>query len=161
MTDAIIRQVYYTADLVVPNGSDTSIYGDGCEPGTGADLRSGWYDPDWSRTTVCELKGAVRPDVWDREGDPAVWLAHTLNQRLNGHPEYNGGGTWYAGEEDQSDYRTGITASVAAHAEGFTDAEVSHAEDLLQMVRHGGWLILQSLYGGEMSSRTEWEEWNG
>lgn len=158
-----VRQVFYTADLIIPDGSDTGIYGDGTMPGEGSRLESGWYDPDWCRTEVREEKKDVRADIFDPSDgtDPSVWLAHTLNERLNGWTEYNGRGWWSAGEVEESDHRTGISASVAAHAEGFTDAELRQAEDLLQMVRQdGGWAILESLYGGEMVSREVWEDWN-
>jgi hypothetical protein len=160
MTDAI-RQVFYSADLIIPNGSDVSPMGDGCEEGSGADLVSGWYDADWCRTEVQEEQENVRPDVWDADVDPSVWLAYTLNQRLAGWPEYNDRQTWYAGEADQSDYETGISVSVAAHAEGFTDTELAHTEDLLQMVRKDyGFMILEGLYSGDLQSRQAWAEWN-
>lgn len=146
MPDIITRVVYYTADLIIPDGSDTGVYGDPCEEGEGAELRSGWYDPDWCRTEVYDERDGCRPDVWDGEVDPAVWLAHTLNDRLHGWPNDNGDGTWYSGESDTPDYRSGIDVSVAAHAEGFTDAELSQAEDWLQFVRRGGYLTLNSIY---------------
>lgn len=160
---ATARKVYYTADLVTPDGSDL-WNGEPCEPGTGAIVSNGWYDPDWCRTEVREERENVRPDIFDpADGiDPAVWLAYTINQRLSGWPEYHGHGEiWYSGHEDEPDAYSGVKVTVAAHAEGFTDAEIRQAADLLEMLRKdGGWAILDRLYCGDLMSREEWESWN-
>jgi hypothetical protein len=126
-------KVYYTGDLVTPDGSDTWVYGDPCEPGAGAALESGWLDPDWTRWEVYQERDHVRPDVMpdDYDGTPAQWLAETVGDRLGAIDSMDGTGTFYAADSDQN-YTTGQELSMAAHAEGFTDAEVAAAEGILQ-----------------------------
>lgn len=151
-----MRKIYYTADLITPDGSD-SWNGEPCEPGTGAVVSNGWYSPDWSRTDVYDTREDVTPDVWGKDVDPAVWLANTLNERLSGWPESNGDGTWYSGEGQDVDHCSGINVSVAAHAEGFTDTELGQAEDWLRHVRNGGYLTLDAAMRGDLD-RENWED---
>jgi hypothetical protein len=118
-------RIFYTGDLIVPNGSDVSIYGEGCEEGYGADLTSGWVDPDWSLGEVRELREDVRPDVWCADDGPMIeWIVERLDNRLNGVQVEDVGsmsrGTFYAADPTgpyDSAY-TGVELLMAAHVEG-------------------------------------------
>jgi len=131
--------VYYTADVIIPDGSDTGVYGDGCEPGTGAYMESGWIDPRWSRETVHENRDHVRPDMFEasQDGDRRRWLADRLSERVNCLDIDNYGNHYSVlyGEAEEPDYRTGITVSVAAHPYGFEDWEIESALDMIRRER--------------------------
>ena len=125
------RQVFYTADLIVPDDTDTDVYGEPTEPGYGATLEAGWLDPDWSRWTVYENAEDVRPDTFDNDGDPVIWLVERISDRL-GRACGQGGHTFYATDSDDN-YVTGVNRSLAAHAQGFTDEELILANELLNV----------------------------
>lgn len=116
-------QIFYTGDLITPNGSDVSVHGDPCEDGCGADMVSGWVDPDWSLGEVRESHEDVRPDVWSPEDGPMIeWIVDRLRERLNGVEVEGAGdrGTFYAQEPTgpyDSAY-TGVELMMAAHVEG-------------------------------------------
>ncbi len=123
--------IYYTADCIVPDGSDTGIHGDGCEPGSGARLESGWISPRWSMTRVHESHRDVSPDrfesAWD--GNPRRWLADRLAERLpGGVGEANRLDCLYSAESADYD---GIDVSVCAHPYGFADWEIESALNML------------------------------
>lgn len=134
MTD---REVYYTASIVRYDGSDTTSDGDGCEPGHGYTEENGWLDPDWSSDTVYEDQENVRPDEYDSEQydemeSPAEWLAETLWRRIGGcdSDDFNGSDTWY--QPDAYEHPSGThSVRMAAHAYGFTDAELAETNDVL------------------------------
>jgi len=128
----VTRQVFYTADLITPDGSDTDVYGDSCEVGHGATLTSGWVSPDWSRWDVYENKEDVKPDVYaNDDGDVAEWLARVINDRLGAVEGHALDTSWYAVDADEN-YTTGVNRHMAAHPEGFTNAELYHAFNITQ-----------------------------
>lgn len=124
------REVYFTADIIRPDGSDTDCYGEPCETGTGYVLESGWIDPDYSRSTVYESRDDVRPDVFDDDDTaPAQWLADTVTNRV-GCVDSVSGESFY-GADASTDYRTGDSVSMCAHAYGFSEAEIEEASALV------------------------------
>lgn len=131
------RRVFYTADVITPDGSDTWVYGDPCEPGTGATLESGWWSPDWSRWEVYEEPEHVAPDVYDpelRDESPAEWLARVVGDRLGAVEDVSSDSSWYAADS-QENYETGADLRPAAHPEGFTPEELAEAVRLLTGTR--------------------------
>lgn len=116
-------QIFYTGDLITPNGSDFSVYGDPCEEGCGADMVSGWVDPDWSLGEVRENREDVRPDVWTPEDGPMIdWIVNRLRKRINVLEVGSAGerGTFYA-QEPTGPYDaayTGVELMMAAHVDG-------------------------------------------
>lgn len=129
------KLIYFTADVIVPDGSDTNCYGEGTLPGHGYQLETGWYDPDWSRYDVHKDRDSVRADVFDPSDTltPAEFLAEAVAGRLNG-VEFSGApSTFYSADSDSSDYEKGRELTVAAHPEGFTEAEVNEAIALLHL----------------------------
>lgn len=138
MSDTI-RRVWLTADIIRPDGSDSDCYGEPCEEGHGYTLESGWYDPSWSWDSVCESRDDVRADVYDADADPSsdddpytpvTWLADTLTERLGWVESVGSGGTLYSGQDDSHPY-TGVSVRVAASVDGFTDAEIRAALDIM------------------------------
>ncbi len=129
--------IYYSADVITPDGSDSDVYGEACEPGHGMTRENGWLDPDWSRDTVYESHRDVRADryeaAWD--GDPRKWLAERLATRL----EYVDldSATWRSvySSEGYTDPYTGVTVTVAAHPEGFEQWEIDSALDMIRRER--------------------------
>lgn len=115
--------IYYTGTLITPNGSDVSIYGDGCEEGTGADMENGWVDPRWSRSTVYENREDVRPDEWTPEDGPLIdWLIDRITERL-GWVDSPTSADWFAGTEDvNGDPYTGVSLTLDAHLENVPPA---------------------------------------
>jgi hypothetical protein len=125
---SVTRRVYYTADLVIPDDSDTDHTGQPCEPGHGYRVESGWYDPDASRTTVHDEQDDVRPDIYDPDdATPAEWLTERLTRRL-GTVEASDYRSIYAVDAHDHD---GVSVRMAAHPKGFTDAEVDAALNAL------------------------------
>jgi hypothetical protein len=61
------RGLYWSATIVTFDGSDTSAYGEPCEPGRGYTERSGWWDPDGDYWRVHD-----RPDDASAEGGSVV-----------------------------------------------------------------------------------------
>lgn len=136
-----MHRIFYTADVIRYDGSDTNCYGEGCEEGSGYELETGWFDPDWSADTVFDKRESVRPDVYtkDEELSPGPWLADRLFHRLRGwcpSEGVNGAGhlsaTFYSQDADQL-FDRGCDVTVAAHAYGFTDAELAEANELLSL----------------------------
>lgn len=118
--------ILYTADVITPDGSDTGVYGDACEPGHGATLESGWISPDWSCTTVYDASSDVAADAWKPAGGaPVEWLTARLRDRLGSVEDFDGGSI-YAADAD-SDFVTGVSSRLAAHPKGFTPEEISAA----------------------------------
>lgn len=117
-------RVFYTGTIITPDGSDTNVYGEGCEPGMGARMESGWIDPDWTLWEVNEERESVCADEWSADsGSMIEWLVSTIIGRL-GYVEDNGDGTFYASHE-VNDYRTGATVMLAAHVKDCPDAVLS------------------------------------
>lgn len=88
-------RIKFTADVITPDGSDTNVYGEPCEPGQGDTLTQGWYDPEWSRTEVFEHPEYVRTYKVKRKHldtflDEWLGARHTDNER-----------TWYAADADE------------------------------------------------------------
>ncbi len=132
-------EIYYTADIVTPDGSDTGVYG--CEPGDGVTLTSGWVDFDWSPWQVEKDAEDTRPDVAEAETvtELASLAAEMIRNRI-GNPESvePGRGTYYA-TQSLTDYHSGAEARYAAHlwlpnhvygAPNDTPAELIAAVDL-------------------------------
>lgn len=114
-------KIYYTGDLIIPDGSDTGVYGDPCEEGCGEDMQTGWVDPDWTLWTVYEERESVRPDEWQPDDGAMIdWLYGRLSDRLGLIEEDTGHGTYYA-REDVDDFPTGKRIHLAAHVEGATE----------------------------------------
>jgi len=125
-------EIYYTGDLITPDGSDSSVYGDPCEPGDGATLESGWVSPDWSLGEVHEDRDAVLPDRWRPVDGPMVdWIIERLRDRLNGVESTGGrGGTFYALESTgpyDAAY-TGVSLMMAAHVHGASESMLRAVE---------------------------------
>ena len=147
-------KVWYSADVVTPNGSDVSIHGEGCEEGTGADLESGWLSPDWSMTTVYEERDHVKPDRFTMAdidpvdlthyGDPTRdhvdWLADRLSERLSLVAEYANyrSGNLYGGQDIEPDPYESIRVSICAHPVGFTPEEIERAVRICNGPYHRG-----------------------
>lgn len=132
----IARKVYYTAVLVVPDGTDSDVYGEGTTPGDGTRLESGWISLDYSGWTVFANREDVAPDTFDPDDDldSAAWLAQTLSERIGAGAHDNGDGTWYS-EDGEQNFETGVDRTLAAHAYGFTEDELARASDLLRASR--------------------------
>lgn len=118
-------RIFYTGDVITPDGSDTGIYGDECEPGDGQTLESGWVDPDWSLGEVYADRDDVRPDEWTPDDGPAVeWLIERICARLGwiDSPGHSDQGPFYAaGMTGPSDMLyTGVEMRLVAHVEGAT-----------------------------------------
>jgi hypothetical protein len=127
------RRIYYTADLITPDASDTGVYGDPCDEGCGETYENGWIDPDWSQWTIYEDRDGVRPDVWEEDdGDAVEWLAGQLSSRLGAIQECSDT-TAYAADAYVHPYE-GKSVRMAAHIEGFTDAEIDSAMALVKAV---------------------------
>lgn len=136
---SIVKRVFYVADIVRPDGSDSDCYGEPCEPGCGYALESGWYDPSWSRDSVYDARESVRPDVYDADADPssdddpytpAMWLADTLTERLGWVESVGSTDVFYSGHDDTHPY-TGVSVRVAACPDGFTSEELADALDIM------------------------------
>jgi hypothetical protein len=128
---ASVRRIFYTADVIRPDGSDTFVYGEATEEGHGATLESGYISPDWSRSTVYENRDDVAADVYaDDDGSHVIWLAARIADRL-GTVEDNGDGTLYGqsdiAEGTRESIEDGISVTAAAHVEGFSPEEISLA----------------------------------
>lgn len=123
------REIFYTATLVRPDGSD-SFDGGPCERGCGATVETGWLDPDWTLWEVHENREDVRPDTWTPDdGDPVAWMLERISERLGMVDNVSGTGehvSIYAAEE-QRDFRTGVSIMPAAHPKGFTEQEIERA----------------------------------
>lgn len=137
-------RVFYTGDLIVPDGSD-SFDDMPCEEGTGATVSHGWVDPDWSLGEVRDERDEVTPDEWTPDDGPMIdWIIDRIGERLGwvADPEPQGsGGTFYAAEATgpwDACY-TGVSLRLAAHAEGATPEimrAVSHALRHAQRPQH-------------------------
>lgn len=132
-----VRQVFYTGDMIVPDGSDTNAYGEPCEEGAGYELHQGWVDPEWSRFALWEDRDDVRPDVYgdDEDKSPAQWLADTITERC-GWVEASDSGVprWFTAGDPLVNHTTGEEVTVAAHPEGFTDEEIVEAYRIMREV---------------------------
>ncbi len=108
--------IYFTGDLVTPDGSDTGVYGDGCEVGTGAVLTIGWVDIDWARFTVHDEASAVRPVTvtGDTVAELAAAAAAAIRDRIGAIERDAGSGRYYAADAARQDV-TGVTITYAAH----------------------------------------------
>ncbi len=167
---ALLPVIYYTATIVTGDGSDTTAYGEACEPGHGYTDASGWWDPDRSYWTVRGCRDQVSPDVYPHPArrSPAQWLADRLTARLGSIESFDGGRTFYGAREAVHPGRlTGTradepgavigggsllgdalaaarlrqapvglaTLTAAAHAHGFTAAQLADAD---RLIRPGG-----------------------
>jgi hypothetical protein len=108
--------VFYTADIVTPDGSDTGVYGDPCEPGHGATLESGWVDMDYDQWTVYDDSSDVRPDLVEGETltELAESTADAILSRIGVPESLDNHSTIYGADADQN-HRTGQEAMRAAH----------------------------------------------
>jgi hypothetical protein len=167
---APVPVVYFTATIVTLDGSDTTAYGEACEPGRGYTEACGWWDPDRAYWRVREHRDHVTPDVFPdgERRSPARWLADRLTARLGDVESFDGGRTFYGAREAVAPGRlTGTraqppgavigagsllgdalaasrlrqapaglaTLTAAAHAHGFTTAQLAQADVL---TRRGG-----------------------
>jgi hypothetical protein len=128
----IERGVYYTASLIVRDGSNVGPNGEECEPGDGAHTLDGYVDPEWSWATVGPSRDddAVA-DVFDPEAglDPVEWLAERVLTRVAPY-QWNGDQRWYAA--DSRTLEDGkVDSTACAHAYGFTDEELARAAELI------------------------------
>lgn len=133
------RKIFYTADVVTPDGSDTSPDGDATLEGHGATLANGWITPDRPQD-VYDTREEVAPDVFDAseydtddaQRHPAFWAVSTLTDpdRLYvvegpqgaGRSVDSGELTVYSGHSAED--LAGVSVSMAAHLSGFTPAEI-------------------------------------
>lgn len=120
-------EIRYTATIIVPDGTDTDCYGEPCLEGHGYTLETGWIDPTWSLWTTMEDRPAIPADTidledrWDLEdleerygGDLEEMIRDRIMDLLGFIDHETGDGTYYGGSED-TNYRTGETATYAAH----------------------------------------------
>lgn len=136
-----IKRVFFTADLIESDGSDTSVYGDPCEPGYGQTMTSGWWRPSWSMWEVSDERHDSMAYVYEDEREidpdapsPARWLAGTLAEHLNGierHSLDNYTGTVYSVDPIEHPYE-GKAVMPAGHPDGFTDEEIDEAFRILR-----------------------------
>lgn len=115
-------QIFYTGNLVISDGSDIDVHGDGCEPGHGQTLESGWVDPDWTLWEVYENYSDVRPDTFTSDDGPLIeWVADQLTERL-GWPEDMecARPTVYASNAIETAYGD-KSMRLAAHVDGLSD----------------------------------------
>jgi hypothetical protein len=119
-------QLWYTADKIVPDLSDTDCYGEPCEEGAGYRLESGWVDPCWSRNTVYDSAEHVAPDVYELHDGPLIeWLTDQIINRLGWVDLDSGcGTTLLAAEFDVVDQYSGVQIRMAVHMENVPDAIV-------------------------------------
>jgi hypothetical protein len=119
-------EIYYTGDLMTPDGSDTDCYGDGCEPGSGFTLENGWVDPDWTLSEVRESHDDVCPDAYDPENGPLIeWVTDTIISRIGLPEEGSERGTFYACDSEIISHYTGQEIRLAAHVYGASPAVLS------------------------------------
>jgi hypothetical protein len=116
----VLAEIRYTATVIVPDDTDTDVYGDQCERGYGATMFTGWYDPDWSRWDVFESREESAVDeitaeeVEDR-GTLEDAILSVIRDRIGALDSWDGE-TAYAADEER-DYRTGVTVMATAHVE--------------------------------------------
>ncbi len=115
-----LATIYYTADILTPDGTDTNCYGDPCEAGQGYELAFGWIDLDRDSFTVQDEKTDVRPDTIlsdDARFDDGYTLDELivmdLEDRLGVLDSYDGG-TAYAADAILNT-KTGESVSSAGH----------------------------------------------
>lgn len=133
------RQIFYTADLITPDGSDTTSDGDGCEPGMGYTCESGWWSPDWSTWTVHDSQESVRPDEYDASWEcvsVAEWAVGQMGIRLEGWAEAShwpptGRETTYYSSDSYTHPYKGVSIRPAAHLYGFKRHELRRISELL------------------------------
>lgn len=143
------RKIYYTADVIIPDGTDTNAYGEPCLEGHGYTIDQGWVSPDYSDAVTFDDQEDVRPDVYDPDSghgwldpSPARWLAETVAARL-GHCEADtslGLPRWFRASDDHDrgidpSLRDNSIVTLAAHPYGFTDREIYVASRMLRL--HG------------------------
>ena len=122
------RQIYYTASLIIPDGSDTDSYGEPCEEGRGSIEQDGWIDPDWTLWTVYPKPEDVTPDVWEApDGDPVAWLDERLRSRLGSVTR--GMGETYYSKDSYSRQTDAAMCMIAADVQGFSDDELQRLEE--------------------------------
>ena len=127
-TMTAVPRIYFTGTLITPDGSDSDVYGDGCEPGEGMTMDTGWLSPDWSRFDVYENRDDVSPDVWSADDGPMIdWIVERVHARCGWVEDNHDGRTYYAREADEDIY-SGKSMSVAAH--------IDAPESILAAVRH-------------------------
>jgi hypothetical protein len=86
------RLIVYTATIITFDGSDTTAYGERCEPGHGYSEAEGFWDPSWYWRLEAS-RDRVRPEVCPaRCGQPARWLAYRIVARLGGVDSIGGTG---------------------------------------------------------------------
>lgn len=125
--------VRFTADLIIPNDTDTDCYGEPCEPGCGYSVQSGWWAPRFTTYAVSEDRDYA--DTFTYAGDdidlsPPAWLVHTLSEYLPGGIEL-GSAPSFCANGTLENHTTGESVRPAGHADGFTDAELNTAIALL------------------------------
>jgi len=115
----ILATIYYTADIVTYDGSDTNAYGEPCEPGYGYAVESGWIDPDYDGFTVFEEKSSVRPDTildddprFDDGMDLDTIIEYVITERLGVLDSFDGSSAYAADSYMGND---GDTVTMAAH----------------------------------------------
>jgi hypothetical protein len=128
-------KLWYTAEKITYDGSDSDCYGEPCEPGTGFTMESGWVDMSWSISTLYPGAEGVAPEVWELHDGPLIeWLADTIIRRL-GWVELNTDSpasatagtstTFYAEDFEQVDAYSGDSVRLAVHMEDVPPAIVS------------------------------------
>lgn len=137
-----LARIRFTATIVTPDGSDTNVYGDPCEPGYGAIMEDGWWNPDWSPWEVWpepESSKVIFVDGSDVD-DYLQWFAETpmdraealravvlraITEELGALDSFDGV-TAYAADS-LTHYGTGADVLPAAHVEWFaSDSEGNH-----------------------------------
>jgi len=124
-------KIWYTADVIVPNGTDVWVYGDPCEKGCGADLVSGWINPGQSfdvheeRESVSCDEAPSDEELAEDEATLIAWVVDTIHDRIGWVDDNIGGHSFYAMGSDNTDYVTGRESSMCAHVHGATDDQLS------------------------------------
>jgi hypothetical protein len=95
-------EVRFTADVTTPESAEFGGYD-----------RSGWIDPDYSKTTLFDSYKDVTTYRFDAREEAETFIESTI-----GEADSYDGSTWYAAD-GHDDYVTGENWSYAAHIEEF------------------------------------------
>lgn len=116
-----LATIYYTADILAPDETDTNVYGEPCEPGFGQSMESGWWNPDYDLWSVREKQSDVTPDVIDskdaRLDDELLTLSElvetVIEERIGSIDSFDDDSAYAADSLDN--YQTGVRVLRHAH----------------------------------------------
>jgi hypothetical protein len=115
---------FMTADIRIPDNTDTDVYGEATEAGHGETLESGWVNPTWARWEVWQDMSDVSPVAeYDETSGMTLddWRADVVAEHLGsfhgstGSTEVTPTDHTYYGTDSQENYATGASATYALH----------------------------------------------